>query len=140
MGRGYRSFFANFAVQLLEGSDSGTLYSPVNIGPALPYERVASTTDVRNRVSTRVFINTQSPNSPRWEQPSFTTCGGTSNVRNTYFQNLSIHMSGITYFHSSQSQASGSAHVRTIPRSNVASYGLLTVTTPSIMIPKCQIQ
>ena len=43
---------------------------------------------------------------------------------------MSIHRS-------SQSQASGSAHARTMPRSNVASYGLLTVTTPSTMIPKC---
>ena len=38
---------------------------------------------------------------------------------------------------SSQSQASGSARAPTMPRSNVASYGLLTVTTPSTMIPKC---
>ena len=77
-----------------------------------------------------MFINPQSPNSSKWEQPSFTTSGVTSNVSNKYFENLSIHMS-------SQSQASGSAHARAMLRSNVASYGLLTVTTPSTMIPKC---
>ena len=120
----------NFWRPIEEGSDSGTQYSPVNIGPALEYERVAIAGDVRYRGSTGMFINPQSPNSPKWEQASFTTSEVTSNVSNKYFENLSIHMS-------SQSQASGSAHARATPRSNVASYGLLTVTTPSTMIPKC---
>ena len=113
-----------------EGSDSGTQYSPVNIGPALEYERIAITGDVRYRGSTGVFINPQSPNSHKWEKPSFTTSGVTRNVINKYFENLSIHMS-------SQLQASRSAHALTMPRSNVASYGLLTVTTPFTMKPKC---
>ena len=120
----------NFWRPIEEGSDAGTQYSPVNIGPALEYERVAIAGDVRYRGSTGMFINPQSPNSPKWEQPSFTTSEVTSNVSNKYFENLSIHMS-------SQSQASGPVHARATPRSNVASYGLLTVTTPSTMIPKC---